>query len=176
MHKLPLILFIVLAVFFATLLLKGKDPAEIPSAMVGRAVPVFELPPAFKGQKGFSSHDLQRAPTIVNVFASWCLSCQLEQRTFIKIMLSSCCSVNVYGIAYKDTAQKLAPWLKKHGNPYKAIGNDPEGQAAIDWGVTGVPETFIVDAKGIIRYKHIGPVTDEVYETIFKPMLAEMKR
>jgi cytochrome c biogenesis protein CcmG/thiol:disulfide interchange protein DsbE len=174
MNKIPFILFAVLVVFLAVLLLKGKDPTVLDSVMIGKPVPHFNLSAALKGDKGFSSKDLTATPAIVNVFASWCMECRLEQDTLTEIGRAE--KIPVYGIDYKDTPEKLTGWLKKYGNPYAAIGADPHGLTAIDWGVYGVPETFIVDARGIIRYKHIGAVTDKTYRAIFKPLLAELKR
>lgn len=173
MNKLPLILFLVLAGFFAVLLLRGKDPAEIESALIGKPVPVFDLPAAMNGQKGLSSRDLHGTPSVVNVFASWCVACQAEQKTLEVIAKQE--KVPVYGLNYKDDPKKLALWLKKYGNPYTAIGADKDGLAAIDWGVYGVPETFIIDQNGIIRYKHVGAVTEDVYQKIFKPLLQELR-
>jgi cytochrome c biogenesis protein CcmG/thiol:disulfide interchange protein DsbE len=130
--------------------------------MIGRPVPAFTLAPAAKGQKGFSDKDLRGHMSVINVFASWCLSCQTEQDVLAKS------GVAVYGMNYKDKPEKLAPWLKKYGDPYKAIGADPEGRTAINWGVYGVPETFIVDADGIIRDKHVGAITDEDLEKLLE--------
>jgi cytochrome c biogenesis protein CcmG/thiol:disulfide interchange protein DsbE len=174
MRKIPFILFILLAGFFAVLLLRGKDPAVVESAMIGKPAPVFDLPPALKGKAGFSSKDLRGRPAVVNVFASWCLACRVEQRVLEKIAKVE--NIPVYGLNYKDTPQNLAAWLKKFGDPYAAIGADREGRTAIDWGVYGVPETFVVDAEGIIRYKHVGAVTENDYRDIFKPLLAELKK
>jgi cytochrome c biogenesis protein CcmG/thiol:disulfide interchange protein DsbE len=174
MRKIPFILFILLAGFFAVLLLRGKDPAVVESAMIGKPAPAFNLPSALKGKAGFSSKDLRGTPAVVNIFASWCLACRVEQGALEKIAKAE--NIPVYGIDYKDTPDKLAAWLKKYGDPFTAIGADSEGRTAIDWGVYGVPETFVVDARGVIRYKHVGAVTDKVYRDIFKPLLAELKK
>lgn len=174
MNKIPLLLFVVLAGFFAVLLLQGKDPAEVKSVMVGRKVPVFKLSHSLKKGAFFSSEDLKGTPSIVNVFASWCVTCRLEQGILEGIAKDE--DIPVYGLNYKDKRVDLLAWLKKYGNPYTAIGDDTDGRVAIDWGVYGVPETFIVDAEGVIRYRHVGVVTDEVYQDIFKPLLAEIKK
>ncbi len=174
MNKIPLILFAVLVVFFVVPMLKGKDPAILESVMLGKQVPEFSLPAVVKGKKGFSSKDLRATPAIVNVFSSWCMECRLEQGTLEAIGQIE--NIPIYGIDYKDTPEKLAPWLKEHGDPYTAIGTDTDGHVAIDWGVYGVPETFVIDAKGIIRYKYVGAVTDEVYRAIFRPLLAELRQ
>jgi cytochrome c biogenesis protein CcmG/thiol:disulfide interchange protein DsbE len=174
MKQIPLLIFLLLAGFFAVVLFKGKDPALVESAMIGKPVPVFDLPPAIKGKKGFASRDLQGTPSIVNVFASWCVMCQLEQGILEEIGRAE--HVPVYGLNYKDTPEKTAAWLKKYGDPYTAVGDDRKGRVATDWGVYGVPETFVVDARGFIRYKHIGAVTDGAYQKIFKPLLAELRK
>jgi cytochrome c biogenesis protein CcmG, thiol:disulfide interchange protein DsbE len=172
-NKLPFILFLILVAFFATLLLKGQDPAIIPSPLIGKPAPVFNLPAAANGLKGFSSKDLKGRPSIVNFFASWCAGCEVEHETLAKMAATE--QIPLYGVDYKDTPEKLTEWLKKHSNPYAAIGADKEGKISIDWGVYGAPETFIIDANGIIRYKHVGPVTEQVYEDNLKPLLRKLK-
>ncbi len=174
MNKLPLIVFLMLAAVFAVLLLSGKDPAKVESVMIGKPVPAFQLQDPFKKGKSFSASDLQGRPAIVNVFASWCVSCQAEQKVLERMGATE--KIKIYGLDYKDTPEKLSDWLQKHGNPYTAIGHDHDGRVSIDWGVYGVPETFIVDAKGIIRYKHIGVITEDDYQHIFKPLLAELRQ
>lgn len=166
MDKAPLILFALLIGFFAVPLLQNKDPARIDSAMIGRPVPLFDL-------GDFSSRDLTGEVSVVNIFASWCLECQIEQGMLESIGEAE--NVPVYGLAYKDTPESLALWLEKFGDPYDAIGEDRDGKVAIDWGVYGVPETFVVDAAGVIRYRHVGVVTGEDYQRILKPLLAELR-
>ncbi len=160
MNKLPLILFVLLVAFLVIPLLKGKDPTVIDSVMIGKAAPALSLPDALKGKKGFSRKDMQGQPAIVNVFASWCLECRTEQAALEKIGKAN--NIPVYGIDYKDTPEKLAAWLKQYGDPYKAIDADNDGRAAIDWGVYGVPETFFIDGNGIIRYKQVGAVSEDI--------------
>lgn len=152
MNKLPLAVFVLLLALFLVPLLKQKDPSVIPSALVGKPAPALKLPAALEGRPGFTAADLTRETVLVNFFASWCLECRGEQKAFEDIGLP------VYGIAYKDTSAKLGPWLKELGDPYQGIVADADGRAAIDWGVYGVPETFIVD-KGVIRAKIIGAAT-----------------
>jgi len=147
MKKIPFIVFILLAFSFAALLISGKDTAIVPSALIGKQMPTFILP-------GLSSKDVRGAPAIVNVFASWCVACIAEAGTLKTLSQSA----KVYGIAYKDKPAPLKAWLKKYGNPYAKIGDDAAGRVSIDWGVYGVPETFVVGADGIVRYKHTGPV------------------
>jgi cytochrome c biogenesis protein CcmG/thiol:disulfide interchange protein DsbE len=173
-RKIPIILFAVMALLFVTLLLKGKDPSVIESVMIGRPAPPIDLPAAIQGDEKLSSRSMPKTPRVVNVFASWCVPCQLEQGILEEIGRAE--DVPVYGINYKDNTGKLAAWLEKYGDPYTAIGADADGRAAVEWGVAGVPETFIVDADGVIRYKHIGVVTGDDYHNIFKPILKELKK
>lgn len=154
MNKLPLIIFAVLVALFLMPMMKHKDPAVIPSVLTGKPAPAFSLPAMLDGKPGFTPQDLKHGTVIVNFFASWCLTCHEELAVFADI------GVPVYGIAYKDTSEKLIPWLKQYGDPYFAVVSDKDGRAAIDWGATGIPETFIID-KGIIRSKITGPVTPE---------------
>lgn len=154
MNKLPLIIFALMLALFLVPMLKHKDPAVISSALIARKAPPVKLPPALKGKPGITAKNLSRETVIVNFFASWCVECAGEQETLAAI------GIPVYGIAYKDTEAKLDPWLKKHGNPYQGIAADTSGRTAIDWGVYGVPETFIID-RGIIRGKIVGAVTLE---------------
>jgi cytochrome c biogenesis protein CcmG, thiol:disulfide interchange protein DsbE len=155
----PLCVFAVLAaVFFIGL--KGNDPSIVPSALIGQRVPTFQLPP-LEGMAlpGLASADLARGKvTLVNVFASWCGPCRLEHPVLMQ--LSKRGDIAVAGINYKDEPENARRFLTSLGVPYQAIGADPAGRASIDWGVYGVPETFVVDGKGIIRFKWVGPLSD----------------
>ncbi|MDE1152926.1 MAG: DsbE family thiol:disulfide interchange protein [Micavibrio sp.] len=172
----PLAIFLGLVGLFAAPLLEGKDPAVIPSAMLGKPVPAFNLPAALEGGNGISNSDFvgQDAPAVVNVFASWCLSCRVEQKTLELLQKET--GVTLYGIDYKDKHEDAKRWLDTYGNPFTAIGFDAEGRSAIDWGVYGVPETFVIDKNGIIRYKHVGPITAEEIDNIFRPLLKELAK
>jgi len=111
---------------------------------------------------------------VVNFFASWCVPCQAEQPWLARMAEED--GIAVYGVNYKDKPEALAPWLEKHGNPFKAIGADDEGRVAIEWGVYGVPETFLIDRSGIIRLRHVGPVTEADYRALFRPLIAEVMK
>jgi cytochrome c biogenesis protein CcmG/thiol:disulfide interchange protein DsbE len=167
----PFLCFVILVAFFAVPLVQQKDPHLIASPLLNKPVPAFTFPRALKTIPSFTAQDLQQQVSIVNFFASWCLACQTEQALFKKIAKAE--NIAVYGVDYKDTPEKLSLWLQKHGNPFTAIGADAAGRSAIDWGVYGVPETFIIDRHGIILYKHVGAVTEDVYQTIFKPILEQ---
>ena len=153
--------------------LRRPNPNEIPSVLIGRAVPDFALQPlpglkTLDGKEipGFSSEDLKGRVTLVNVWASWCVSCREEHESLM--MLSKDPSVRLAGLNYKDKPTDALRMLSRAGNPYQAVGMDSNGRVGIDWGVYGVPETFIVDAQGRIRGKHIGPIYPE--------QLAEFKK
>jgi cytochrome c biogenesis protein CcmG/thiol:disulfide interchange protein DsbE len=156
----PLAVFAVLAaVFFIGL--KGDDPSIVPSALIGQKVPAFELP-ALEGMAlpGLASADLaQGEVTLVNVFASWCGPCRLEHPVLMELAKRG--DIAIAGINYKDEPENARRFLTSLGVPYQAIGVDRTGRASIDWGVYGVPETFVVDGKGIIRFKWVGPISDE---------------
>lgn len=169
----PFAVFAVVVLLAALPLLRGKDPSLVPSALLEKPVPEFNLPAALKESPGFSPADLKKGKvSIVNFFASWCVSCAAEQEVLEKLSKA----VPVYGFAYKDKQGDLEKWLAEQGNPFTGIAADGSGRTAIDWGVYGVPETFIIDGKGIIRYRHVGPVTEESYENIFLPLIAELEK
>lgn len=161
---LPVLIFAGLA--FVFLLGLFGDPSRVPSVMIGRAAPQVDLPPLegliANGAQipGFATADLQGGPeaplTIVNVWASWCGPCRVEHPVLME--LAELPWLNVVGINYKDAPANARRFLGALGNPYDAVGVDSSGRSAIDWGVYGVPETFVVDADGVIRHKHIGPI------------------
>jgi cytochrome c biogenesis protein CcmG/thiol:disulfide interchange protein DsbE len=154
----PLGFFIALALIFFTRLTSGVDPEAIPSALVGKPAPVFELPPLDGvSVPGISSGDLDGQVTLVNIFASWCGPCRIEHPVLEELAKDD--RIRLVGINYKDQPANARRFLGELGNPYAAIGVDQNGRTAIDWGVYGVPETFVVGPDGIILAKHIGPLT-----------------
>jgi cytochrome c biogenesis protein CcmG/thiol:disulfide interchange protein DsbE len=151
-----------------------RDASAIPSALIGRPAPQFDLPPvaaAIPG--GFATADLRGRPAIVNVFASWCVPC-LAEHPLISALAAD--GHTVFGLDYKDKPADAVRWLNEHGNPYAAVGADIDGRAGIEWGVTGVPETFVVDADGIVRFKHVGPLTPELVARKLRPVLEAVAR
>jgi cytochrome c biogenesis protein CcmG/thiol:disulfide interchange protein DsbE len=175
---LPLVAFVIVVGVFAWLLLFAEDGARdastIPSALIGQPVPQFDLPavhPSLPG--GFSAADLKGEPAIVNVFASWCVPCLAEHPLIAALAQQGW---RVYGLNHKDKPEDARRWLETHGNPYAAVGADTDGRASIEWGVTGVPETFIVDAEGVIRFKWAGPLTPELVTTRLQPVLDAVKK
>ncbi len=142
------------------------DPHDVPSQLIDRAVPVFDLPGQGPGQ-GFANTDL-RGPVLLNFFASWCVPCVVEHP---QLMALSREGLPVWGIAYKDTAAATAQFIAKHGNPFTRVARDAPGQVAIDFGVYGVPESYLVDRAGVIRWRYAGPMTTEVVDQQLRPAL-----
>lgn len=163
---LPLAIMIGLAGMFYGRL--GKDPAELPSALIGKPVPEFELPGLDDG-KGLAAADLRDGPvTVVNVFASWCAPCRIEHP--LLTALTKVPGIRIVGIAYKDEPAATRGFLDQLGNPYARIGVDQAGRVAIDWGVYGVPETYLVSKDGQIMWKHVGPLTEDVIRHEMLPL------
>ncbi len=174
----PVALFAGLIAVMAWLLLGAeggqRDASTIPSALIGKPAPDFDLPPVNGNiPGGFATADLKGRPTIVNVFASWCVPCLAEHPLIARLAEEGHA---VYGLNHKDQPEAAAKWLARHGNPYTAVGADIDGRASIEWGVTGVPETFIIDAKGIVRFKYAGPLTPNLIARKLMPVLEEVSR
>ena len=167
---LPLAGFLALAALFYVRLGAG-DPSRVPSALLNRPVPEFKLPPIAEGPgEGLASADLAEGVHVVNIWASWCAPCRLEHPIMMRLGADSRFQVN--GINYKDIPENAARFLGTLGNPYDRVGADRQGRTAIEWGVYGVPETFIVK-DGIIVHKFIGPLTEEGFATDFMPALEQ---
>lgn len=169
--------FVPLGLFaaFAGLLAFGlnRDPSAIPSVLIDRPMPEFSLSALQNEGRGLSRADLAGQVSLVNVFASWCGICVVEHPTLMK--LSTARSVPIYGINWKDTPGSGQAWLNRYGDPYLKKGDDANGRLAIELGVTGAPETFVVDRSGRIRYKQVGAITDEVWEEKLKPLIAKLE-
>lgn len=169
---LPLAVAAVLAVVLAWGL--TRDPSNLPSTLIGKAVPEFTLPPVKGRTLGLSSDDLKGEVSLVNVFASWCVACREEHPLFMKLAAQG--TVPLHGLNYKDQPDDAAKWLDSLGDPYKRTGADISGRVAIDWGVYGVPETFVIGADGRVAYKHIGPVSEEALTGTILPLVEELRR
>jgi len=169
-YLMPLGLFLSLALIFLLRLGSDNDPSVVPSALVGQPAPPFELPPLEgAGVPGFARGDLDGQVTVVNIFASWCGPCRIEHPQLVA--LANDARIRVVGIDYKDQPANALRFLNELGNPFAAIGVDTRGRIAIDWGVYGVPETFVVDRAGIIRFKFIGPLSAETVEGALMPVI-----
>ncbi|NIY75564.1 DsbE family thiol:disulfide interchange protein [Thalassospira sp. HF15] len=169
----PLVLFAALAGVF--LLNIDKDSSVVPSVLIDKPAPEFSLPPLPGRDKGLSRADLTKGEvSVLNVFASWCIPCRAEHPLIKR--LSHEANVPVYGLNYKEKDPRDGvKWLAELGDPYASVGMDLSGRTGIDFGVYGVPETFIIDGNGQIRYKHVGPVTVEVLEKVLLPKIEEIK-
>jgi cytochrome c biogenesis protein CcmG/thiol:disulfide interchange protein DsbE len=169
---LPVLIFVVVGIGLAVGL--TRDPSTLPSALIDKPVPTFELPPiAGRGGPGFSSADLAGQVSLVNVFASWCVPCRVEHPLLMELADEG---IAIYGIDYKDPADKAAAWLAELGDPFRAVGADRDGRVAVDWGVYGVPETFVIDRAGRIRHRHVGPLQSWDIEETIKPLLEQLGR
>jgi cytochrome c biogenesis protein CcmG/thiol:disulfide interchange protein DsbE len=171
----PLIIFLALAALFLLRLFAG-DASRLPSALIGKQVPTFTLPAVegLSGVVGFSDADLRQGQvTLVNVFASWCVPCHQEHEFLMKLAGQG---VGVLGLAYKDDPANIGKFLGGMGNPYTKVGADRSGRVAIDWGVYGVPETFIVKGDGTIAYKFVGPMTEESLRAVVLPQIEAASR
>ncbi len=162
---LPLVLFAVLVGVLAVGLY--RDPRYVPSPLVGKPAPELNLP-RLKGEGALSRKDLLGKVTLINIWASWCAACRDEHAILLRLARKG--TLPVLGFNYKDRREEALAWLAKLGDPYFDIAFDAEGKAAIDWGVYGVPETFLIGPDGIIRYKHIGPLTSEIVEQKLLPL------
>ena len=169
---LPLAVFVGLAVFFAIGL--TLDPREVPSILIGKRVPQFVLPAVQGRTLGLATADLEGEASLVNVFASWCVACREEHPLLMQISREGI--VPVHGLNYKDAPADAARWLDQMGDPYRRTGADLDGRVAIDWGVYGVPETFVVDANGTIAYKRIGPITPDVWNNTMLPLIRSLQK
>jgi len=171
LYAAPALAVVGFAALFASRL--GVDPSQIPSNLIGKRVPVFSLPPVQGRTLGLSSNDLHGEVSLVNVFASWCVACREEHPMLLRLKNDG--SVPVHGLNYKDHPNDAARWLNKMGDPYTRTGADRDGRVAIDWGVYGVPETFVVGPDGTIAYKHIGPLNTDALDRTILPLVTRLR-
>jgi len=150
------------------------DPREVPSPLIGKPAPAFELPLLQQPDKSFSEKDMLGTVWVMNVWASWCPPCLVEHPVVSELARSGIAPV--VGLNYKDAREDALPWLKRNGDPFKIIAFDAAGRIAIDYGVYGVPETYVIDRKGIIRYKRVGPLTPEIIQKKLRPLIEELAK
>jgi cytochrome c biogenesis protein CcmG/thiol:disulfide interchange protein DsbE len=170
--SIPLAVFVVLVAFLAVGL--RLDPREVPSPLIGKPAPAFKLAQLHAPDKTLAPADLRGQVWVLNVWASWCVSCRVEHPLLLELAKAGI--VPVVGLDYKDKPDEGRAWLAQHGDPYRVSVQDVDGRAGIDWGVYGVPETFVIDKNGTIRYKHIGPVTAEALQETIVPLVRELQR
>lgn len=167
----PLLIFAIVAVVLGVGL--TLNPREVPSPLIGKPVPRFNLPPVSGRASGLSSDDLRGNVSVLNVFASWCAPCRQEHPVFLALQREGL--VAIHGLNYKDRPEDAGPWLDKLGDPYTRTGADLDGRVGIDWGVYGVPETFVIDQDGRVAYKHIGPLTPQVVRDTIRPLIIKLR-
>lgn len=173
-YVLPVLSFLVIGGFLLWGLDPARDPSEIPSVLIGKPVPEFELLPVQGRTLGLSTADLKGEVSLVNVFASWCTACRYEHPLFMRLKADGI--VPIHGINYKDAPDDAAEWLDTLGDPYTRTGADRDGRVSIDWGVYGVPETFVISKDGQIAYKHIGPITPKVLDETLLPLIRQLEQ
>ena len=169
---LPLGLFLLILLTFAYLLVIDRNPQEIPSNLINKKIPNFEANSLFKDEKFIFSQELKPEIVLINFFATWCKPCR-DEHSYIK-KFSEQKKIRVIGINYKDNPEKTIKWLNDLGNPYSDVLLDKKGQIAIDWGVYGIPETFVINSNGIIKYRQAGPITKKIYRKI-NSLIKEIK-
>jgi cytochrome c biogenesis protein CcmG/thiol:disulfide interchange protein DsbE len=172
LYLLPLVLFMVLAGYFALALRPGYDPQTLPSAMIDKEAPAFDL--AGLNGEGISRDGLKGGPVLINFFASWCVPCRVEQPVLMRLANRE--HVPLYGIDYKDQPEDANKLLAQFGDPYRRVGLDTDGRVGLDFGVYGVPETYVLDASGHIRKRFVGPLTAEEVEKELLPLLKALKK
>jgi cytochrome c biogenesis protein CcmG/thiol:disulfide interchange protein DsbE len=168
----PLALFIVLVIFLAIGL--NRDPHELPSPLINKLAPAFDIPQLSEPNKTFSPASMKGQVWVLNVWASWCVACREEHPVLVELAKSE--MAPVIGLDYKDQRADALAMLAKQGNPYLLSAFDANGRVGIDYGVYGVPETYVIDKAGIIRFKHIGPITPAVLNQKIYPLLSELKK
>lgn len=172
---LPLAAFAALAVLLGVgvMMNSGKDTSALPSPLLGKPAPDFALPVLGEPDRIITRESLLGAPYLLNVWGSWCPACRDEHPVITRIAESG--RIRVIGYDYKDEPEEAFRWLAQFGNPYELIIADVEGRAALDWGIYGAPETFLVDAQGMIRWKFVGPLTDEIVQQQLLPVLETLE-
>jgi cytochrome c biogenesis protein CcmG/thiol:disulfide interchange protein DsbE len=169
-YAIPLALFLALAIFFAIGL--TRDPRQVPSPFIGKPAPAFKLEQLHEPRLAFSPEEMRGKVWMLNVWASWCVSCRVEHPILVDMARSKV--VPIVGLNYKDKRADAVAWLQKFGNPYELSAWDIEGRVGIDYGVYGAPETFLIDKQGVIRHKQIGPITPEALEKTILPLIRKL--
>lgn len=170
-YLLPLAIFAVLAAFLYRGL--SLDPKLVPSPLIDKPVPSFSLPTLKDPEAMISDTTLKGKVWMMNIWATWCSACRAEHEVLLHLARTG--KISIYGLNYKDKRPAAIQWLKQLGDPYVANAFDEQGRVGIDWGVYGAPETFIVDKQGIIRYKHIGPLSIDIVNNEILPLILELE-
>jgi cytochrome c biogenesis protein CcmG, thiol:disulfide interchange protein DsbE len=170
-HLVPLAIFLVIAIFLGIGL--TRDPRKLPSTFIDKPAPAFRVAQVHAAEKTFSPEDMKGQVWMLNVWASWCTACRVEHPLLVEIGRSK--AVPLIGLDYKDKREDALKFLEQQGNPYMLSAHDLDGRIGIDFGVYGVPETFIIDKQGVIRHKQIGPITPEALQNEILPLIAKLK-
>ncbi len=168
------IFFAMAALFFVMLQREGYNPQELPSALIDRPVPTFKLPALKDAGRQLTPNDLKGDVALLNVWATWCVSCRAEHPFLMH--LANVEKMTIYGLDYKDETREAIRWLASLGDPYKFTINDEEGRLGLDLGVYGAPETYLLDRKGVIRYKHVGVLDEKVWREKIKPLVDHLHK
>ena len=163
---------LLLAVFLGGLF---RDPSLVPSPLINQPAPAFELPQLLEPERTLGLADLATGePVLLNVWATWCVGCRQEHGMLVDLAQRG--EIAIFGLNWKDDRQAALQWLERLGDPYVATAVDADGRVAIDWGVYGAPETFLIDGNGIIRFKHIGPLNEEIWAREFRPRIQQLRQ
>ena len=171
-YTIPILVFVLLAALFVSGL--KKDPSLVPSPLIGKPVPNFVLPQLTDDKQTLTNNDLKGEVILLNVWGSYCIPCRQEHPLFMELSRSKL--VDIYGLNYADERQSAIDYLKSFGNPFKKVAFDKDSRVAIDFGVYGVPETYVIDKGGIIRYKKVGAISKELLDSTIIPMIRELKK
>jgi len=167
----PFLLFLGLAGYLGFGL--TRDASVLPSTLIDRPAPAFDLPPLLPDGPRFKTADLEGQVSLVNVFASWCVPCRAEHPIWAKVTAEE--NLPIYAINWKDKRDQASRWLQELGNPYKAIGFDPDNKAGVEWGVYGAPETYVIDKDGRVRFKYVGPIFQETLDDTILPLVRKLR-
>jgi cytochrome c biogenesis protein CcmG, thiol:disulfide interchange protein DsbE len=171
-YAIPLAIFVVLIIFLAIGL--GHDPHEVPSPLINKPAPAFQLAQLQDPASKFSAAEMRGKVWLLNVWATWCIPCREEHPVLVELSRSG--AIPIYGLDYKDNRQDALALLNEQGNPYVLCASDTDGRVAIDYGVYGVPETYLIDREGIIRFKQVGPLTSEVVQNTILPLVKDLSK
>jgi DsbE subfamily thiol:disulfide oxidoreductase len=173
LYVLPLLMLVIMAGFFAYALTQSRNPADIGAPLVGHNAPQVDLPPLHEGGARMATADWQGKVTVVNFFASWCAPCLVEHPLFLRMKGEG---VRLHGINYRNKPDEAKAWLARLGDPYERIGADPEGKAGVEFGISGVPETFVIDKAGIVRLHLRRPLTPDDVNAVILPLVRELSK
>lgn len=170
-YALPLVLFVLLLVLFVFGL--QMDPRKVPSPLIDKPLPEFELSQLHDSSATITNQKINGDVVLVNVWASWCVTCRYEHPVLLAFSRDS--DVGLYGVNYKDTRENALQWLKQYGDPYSMSAFDPTGRTGLDFGVYAVPETYVLDKEGIVRYKHTGPISQQDMDDTIVPLINKLR-